>query len=222
LTITKSQPDVLRLEGAIRRASKAVAYQWPGVVERDDVEQMIYERLLDTPGSVQKILAMDNRAQYRAVIGIGHQLASQERADYDIYKGAYRYSVKEVKDVLAAGILVEEFDHWVDVVHDLIEALVVLVKRSPQYVEAILDRYAEWNIPADRQAENALRNGLTALTDAMNLSNKRRFSERDDGLGTRKAMSRSSAQQLSKSQWDDESSTAVARLMQQAKVTRSK
>ena len=186
----------------IKRAAKAVAFQWPGVVEEEDVEQMIHERLLESRGSVVKILEMDDRAQYRAIVGIGHQLASQERADYSFYKGSYRYSVKEVKSVLAAGILVEEFDHWVDVVHDLMEALEALVKRTPQYVDAILSRYADWKQPESGNDKMTLSRSLTALTDEMNKSNKRRFMERDDGVGTRKVLSREQSRWASKEGWD--------------------
>ena len=186
--------DIQGLEPEIKKAAKAVAYQWPGVVENDDIYQMIYLFLLETPGSVKKILGMDDLARYRSVVGIGHQLASKERADYDIYKGSYRYSVQEVKHVLAAGVLVEEFDYWQDVVHDLIEGLITLTNRTPQYVDAILGRYADFEVPQTSTGKTSLKRGLTALTNEMNKSHRRNFSERDDGPGTRKAMSNSRAQ----------------------------
>lgn len=192
------------LEPLIRKAAKFISYQWSGVMDEDDAEQAISLRLLETPGSVSKILEMDDKAQYRAVVGIGHQLASAERADYDIYKGSYRYSVDEVKDVLALGVLTDDVDGWDEAVHDLMEGLEALTKRSPQYVDAILKRYADWEKPVVKRERAALSNGLTRLAEEMNKSNKRRFSERDDGPGSRKPVSNGFASEMTDEGWSGE------------------
>ena len=194
--------NILKLRETIKKAAQSVAYNWPGIVDTDDAEQMITLKLLESPRSIDKILEMDRAAQYRAVVGIGHQIASKERADYDHFKGSYRYSVKEVKDALQAGVLVEDFDHFQDVVFDLIEGLTTLTKRSPQYVDAILDRYADFNIPPKGAAAVRLSRALEALTTEMNKSNKRSFSMRDDGPGTCKAISNATAQRISSQQYN--------------------
>src|SRR3954469_18385628 len=95
--------DVIR--PIIKRASKSVGFQWPGVAESDDLEQDIFMRLLESPGSVEKILAMEDNARYRAIVGIGHQLASIERDDYDLFSSNFKYSVGDVKSLLAEGVL---------------------------------------------------------------------------------------------------------------------
>ena len=187
----------------IRRAAKSVAFQWPGVIEADDVEQSIYLRLLESPGSVSKILEMDERPQYRAIVGMGHQIASQERADYDYYKGSYRYSVVEVRKLLNDGALIEPAEGFREAMVDLFLALEVLHEDKPQYSDALYRRYQDGESTTDdKQYENALRNGLTALVDEMNAINKRRFSERDSGPGSRTAITSATASYVSSNQYD--------------------
>lgn len=194
--------DILKLRPTILKAAKSVAYNWPGILDADDAEQMITLHLLERAGSLSKIVDMDRAAQYRAVVGIGHQIASQERADYDHFKGSYRYSVKEVKDVLNAGVLVEDVEGFREFVFGLIEALTSLTSRSPQYVAAILSRYADFETPQDKSGQNALSRGLEALTLEMNKSNKRQFATRDDGPGTRRVISNATAQRISSKEYD--------------------
>ena len=189
----------------INKAAKFIGFQWAGVTNEDDSKQSISLHLLERPGSVDKILNMDDKAQYRAIVGIGHQLASAERADYDIYKGSYRYNVAEVKSVLDLGVLTEGIDGWDEAVHDLMEALEALTAKAPQYLDAILKRYADWEIPVSRSAEQvALSRALTSLVEEMNKSNKRRFSERDDGVGSRKSVSNGYASELTHESWAGE------------------
>lgn len=190
------------LKPAIRKASRSVAYQWPGIVEKDDVEQSIWAHLLERAGTVAKLMKMDDKARYRAIVGIGHQIASQERTDYDHYKGSYTYAVKEVKDLLARGVLTERVDGFDAAVLDLIDGLEKLVVKTPQYVEAIVSRYADNESPASKSVEHALSRGLESLARAMNQSARVRFSERDDGIGTRHPVSGEGAQYLSSSEYD--------------------
>lgn len=193
--------DILKLRPTIQKAAKSVAYNWPGILDADDAEQMITMKLLESPGSVQKILDMDRSAQYRAVVGIGHQLASQERADYERFKGSYRYSVKEVKDILSAGVLVEDLNGFHEFALDLIEAMTTLTSRTPQYVDAVLDRYADFNIPKQGADAQRLSSALETLTIEMNKSNKRQYTARDGGPGTRKAITNAAAQRISMQQY---------------------
>jgi hypothetical protein len=189
------------LQRDIRRASRSVAFQWPGVVDADDVEQSINLRLMESPGSVTAILAMDEKARYRAIVGVGHQIASAERTDYDHYKGAYRYSADEVKKLLNRGVLTEPLEGFNEAVTDLMEGLESMVLKQPQYVEAVVSRYADERPPQSKSEEHALSRGLTALTDAMNKSSRVRFSERDDGTGTRSAMTNEHARWVSRNEY---------------------
>lgn len=195
--------QLVDLMPVIKRAAKSVAFQWPGVIEADDVEQGIHLRLLESPGSVSKIYEMEDRAQYRAIVGIGHQIASQERADYDYYKGSYRYSVVEVRKLLNDGALLEPPEGFNEAMVDLELALAELRDDKPQYWDAILSRYQDGKPTTDdKQYKDALNHGLTALVDEMNTLNRRRFAERDDGPGSRESISNATAGYVSSNQYE--------------------
>lgn len=203
---------ILELGEQIKKAARFVSYQWPGVLEADDAEQAINLHLLERPGYLQKILLISPDEQYRAIVWIGNQLASTERADFDYFKGSFRYAVDEVKDVLNRGVLTEPVEGFDAAVIDLIEGLVVLTKKSPQYVDALLDRYANWEVPAPGADQVRLSRALTAITGQMNMANKRRFNNRDDGPGTRNSISAESARALTDNDWENDAPVNPAHL----------
>ncbi|QHB36945.1 DNA binding protein [Mycobacterium phage Roary] len=177
------------LEPVIRRASKSVAFQWPGVVEQEDLEQELWAKLLAEPNTAKKVLELERKARDRFVTRMGHQLASQERADYDHFRGAYNYSVKEVKELLSQKILTEPMSNFKAELLDLEDAFEELKTKTPQYVDAISRRYVAELTPDTKAEKNALSRALARLTDEMNKVAKRRFSERHDGPGTRSNVS---------------------------------
>jgi hypothetical protein len=133
---------------------------------------------------------------------MGHQIANIERTDYDHFKGSYRYSVDEVKKLLGRGVLVEPLNGFNDAVIDLECSMEELAARAPQYVDVITKRYASDELPSNTTEQDALKNGLAALTKGMNKSIRTRFSERDDGVGTRAVLTRAQALDTSGSEWD--------------------
>lgn len=183
----------------VKKVARNVSYYWPGVVEPDDLEQLIWLFILERPSTQQHLGGLDEHSRYRALSKIGHELASKERASYDVFSGNFRYSVDEVKYVLSKGVLIEDVTGWDEAVHDLMEGLEVLVTRSPQYVEAITSRYAEFEYPQKSADKSRLRDALTAVTDEMNKSNKRRHA---DEPGMRKAVSNAAARAISSSQYE--------------------
>ncbi|QGH80615.1 RNA polymerase sigma factor [Mycobacterium phage Rahalelujah] len=195
---------LMGLYPVIERAAKSVAFQWPGVVESDDAVQMIAERLWEHKASLMKVAAMENAAQYRAVVGIGHQLASIERTDYDHYKGSFKYSVGDVKDLLNRNVLTQNVEGFTDAVIDLMDGLEAMVSKTPQYVESITSRYADGQVPPRGAAQKRLVDALTSLTNAMNTSNRRRHAERQDGPGSRSAITNATAQHISQVQYSGE------------------
>lgn len=196
-----AESQLLALGEVISKAARSVSFQWPTVVEEDDLVQEIRLHLWERPGSLAKVFGMDELARYRAVIGIGHQLASAERDDYDQYKGSYRYSVGEVKDLLKRGVLtVRLYDGFHDATVDLQLSLDQMKLRKPTYAAAIVSRYVDEIFPQDAEKVRLSR-ALTALVDGMNRSNKRRFSERDDGPGTRRVISSAVARHISSVQY---------------------
>ncbi|ALA48157.1 sigma-K factor [Mycobacterium phage Phlei] len=194
----------LRIRSTIKRAARSVAYQWPGVIDAEDVVQEIATRLWEHPESLLKIADMEPKAQYRAIVGMGHQIAKIERDRYDHFKCSYRYSVDEVKRVLNKGVLVKDVKGFDEAVFDLMEALEFLVVKTPQYADAILARYADGEDPTSSAEKKMLSRALTSLANAMNASNRRRKAQRDDGPGSRKAITNAQAHTISSSQYDGE------------------
>jgi hypothetical protein len=219
---------VLDMKNEVTKAAKTVAFQWPGIVEADDLEQDITLHLLDRPGSVEKLLRdFDDRQRLNAIIKIGHQIAAQERTDYDLFSGNFRYSVNEVKQILEDRVLHNESpelgSNWsvtnytssggefADTVNtklatetDLRRGMAHLRKVNSKYAEAIDSRYLRDEvIPRDDRAQKTLLGrALTALTTQMNRSYKRQFVERPDGPGTRKTVGRRAAGVKSSQQYD--------------------
>jgi hypothetical protein len=218
---------VLDMKNEVTKAAKAVAFQWPGIVEADDLEQDITLHLLDRPGSVEKLLRdFDDRQRLNAIIKIGHQIAAQERTDYDLFSGNFRYSVNEVKQILEDRVLHNESpelgSNWsvadytstggefADTVNtklatetDLRRGMAHLRKVNSKYAEAIESRYLRDEvIPRDDRAQKTLLSrALTSLTTQMNRSYKRQFVERPDGPGTRRAMTNAAAYVKSNQQY---------------------
>lgn len=190
-----------QLWSLVQKAGKSVAFQWPGVVEDDDVAQSIALRLLESPGSLEKIAGMDDRSRYRAIVGIGHQIASIERTDFDHFTGNFRYSVDEAKNVLKTGVLTDPVDGFGEAVLDLLEALEVLTEKTPRYADAVLSRYADNEMPSTSTESSTLSRALTSLTNEMNRSNRTRHVERDDGIGTRTVISNSASHVRSAQQY---------------------
>lgn len=202
---------VAELKPVIAKAARSVAYQWPGVVDADDVEQSIYLKLLESPGTVDKLDGFEERAKYRFLTRMGHQIASRERTDYDYYKGSFNYAVDDVKNALKERILTTSvFEKGqVEIGCDLFDALGAL---KVEYVEAIYSRYAEDTVPKQGSAAQRLSDALTRLTDEMNKVAKRKFSAREDGPGTRASVTPAAAQHLSKEAYNADYSVAPSHL----------
>jgi hypothetical protein len=238
--------DISVLAEDIKKAARTVSFQWPTVVDADDLEQDIYVHLLERKGSLEKLLTeFDGRNRLNAIIAIGHQIASQERDAYDIFSGNFRYSVDEVRRILEERALHDEDpslgSNWTisddyiskggefeDAVLnrssceiDLLRGFGRLLKQNSKYAEIIRRRYLLSESFSDGADRKQLNRALTALTSEMNRSFKQQQREHD-GPGSRKPVSAAAAHYKSKANWDDESSEAVERLMAQAKVSARK
>jgi hypothetical protein len=242
----ENQMDVMDMQDEVRKAAKTVAHKWPNVVNADDMEQDIYLRLLESPGSVEKLLNdFSDRSRLNAIVRIGHEIAKIEREDYEIFMGDFRYSVDEVKKILDNRALIDLYEldeetnlksSWgayfsvsnefenkvvekVAIESDVRRAMESLASKNSRYAEVIQRRYGkEEVIPQDESAEHKrLGRALTALTKEMNRDYKR--AQQNDGPGSRKPVTAQQARYKSKKNWDDESSEAVQRLMNQARVS---
>ena len=216
--------NVNALAKDIQKAAKTVAFQWPGIVEADDLTQDISVKLLESPSSVEKLLTdFDDRQRLNAIIKIGHQIAAKERTDYEVFSGNFRYSVNEVKRLLDDRALQNDDpslrSNWTisdnftkggefaDAVNtksssetDLRRGMDRLTATNERYAEIIQRRYLTGESVSGNDS-STLSRALTQLTTNMNRSFKQRHAERPDGPGTRKAISNSHAQLLSSRQY---------------------
>jgi hypothetical protein len=236
--------NISALYNEIAKAARTVAFQWPGIVEEDDLTQDIAVQLLESPASIDKLInEFDDRQRLNAIVQIGHRIASKERADYEVFSGNFRYSVDEVRRILEDRVLHNEdpelgsswsvADDFItggefeDAVLrkssseiDLQRGMSRLEKVNKEYVAIIRQRYLN-EVPTGELSRVKLTRAVTALTTEMNRSFKQQQREHQ-GPGKRKPVSAAAAHYRSKANWDDESSEAVNRLLAQAKVSASR
>ena len=221
VTLTK---NILSLSTEVGKASKTVALQWPEVVEADDVEQMLYQHLLERPNVLNKLIEdFDDKQRLNAIIKLGHQIAAGERTDYEHFSGNFRYSVEDVKRVLedralhndspelgSSWSVAEEFTNGGDFEDavlrkssselDLQRGMDRLIAANPSYADIIRRRYLGGE-SLDNVDRKHLHRALTSLATQMNRSFKRSHAERSEGPGTRKALSSSAARTATSIEW---------------------
>lgn len=185
LTLNEIEAGVLQKD--VKRAAKSVAFQWPDVIEADDVEQEIWLHILERPGTRVDLLEMDELPRYRTISKIGHRIASKARTDSYYSRGVYLYSLADVKRMLNSGAI-KEFqlkaqsydgdqisvnqvgpDSQVsDEVMDLRRALVRLSEKNERYAVAIINRYRLDQFPSNKSDTDALNHGIESLTNEIN------------------------------------------------------
>ena len=238
--------DVMRLKVEVEKAAKTVAFKWPNVVSADDMEQELYLFLLERPNVIEKLLTeFDDKNRLNAIVQIGHQIASKEREDYEVFSGNFRYSVDEVRGILEDRALHDEDpslgSNW-SIAEDFIskggefEDAVLnksssemdlrrgfgrLLKQNPKYADIIRRRYLDSESFEEAVDRMRLMRALTALTTEMNRSFKQQQKDHD-GPGSRKPVTATAAHYKSKRNWNDDSPEAVNRLIAQSKVSASR
>lgn len=179
------------LYNRVRAAAKSVAFRWPGVANADDLEQEMWLRLLETSSYFARLKAMSGSEQDRALKGIGHQLASQEREDYAHFTGNFHYSTRDVRRLLAdwAEGLTGDADPG-GMSHseqaDLSEGLAQLADRQPGRYAVVVAEFVKRE-PVHSSAVELMRS-VDSLTQHMNAH--RRNAEADhEGIGNRRVTS---------------------------------
>lgn len=217
--------NILDMHDTIKKAAKTVAFEWPGIVDEDDIEQALNLHLLERPSSIEKLLLeFDDKQRLNAIIQIGHQIAKQERIDYEHFSGNFRYCVDEVRHFLEDRALKNDdpelgsnwsvSDNFIDGGEfedavltksaseiDLERGMSRLRKQNAKYADIITLRYLN-EIPTAELDRKQLSRALSALTNEMNRSYKQQLRDRDEGPGTRPHMSRSAAYQESRKVYD--------------------
>ncbi|GGM39297.1 hypothetical protein GCM10012275_07760 [Longimycelium tulufanense] len=178
------------LDRLVHGAAHIVAQQWPHCVEADDVHQGVMLRLLESSGYAAKILGMETPAQRRLVRKMGHQVAAQQRDDYERYSGQHLYSAYEVRRLLEAGGLNRERDEFSAASVDLRQAYAMLRESHPAYVSAIEARFVRSDFEGGKWT---VTRAVNALTGVMNRLARQKQRHHNEGPGTRKVLSNAQA-----------------------------
>ncbi|AEV52117.1 hypothetical protein [Rhodococcus phage RGL3] len=158
------------LKEQVVRASKNVSRLWSGIIESDDLEQRLWEQILESPGTIRVLMEATGDDRYGQLARLAHREAGRERADYEVFSGQFYYSVDEVKGVLGR-ILTQPGEITAEVM-DVMDGLEALGARYERYLDLVLRRYADGETfqGADR---TALSRALDALTELVNTSHRK-------------------------------------------------
>jgi len=203
---------------AIRWAAVKVAREWVSVVDEDDLAQEMSVQLFDY---ADRLVEMDQAARMAILIRAAHQIANQERTDYEYFTGNFRYSTTEVRRLLEAGALdgasyvVAEQPVSVpgdvfggaDAVHLFIETerevsvedidvRCAIRHIKPNHQMTLINQYVRGIQAEDRKA---VTRAIDALTVVMNRAFRRGRTDHN-GPGSRKAMSNARAAVINKRQ----------------------
>lgn len=191
-----------QLAKAVHYAARATQDEWPGVVEADDVEQDIWVRLLESPGSAERLADMNDRDRKVSLNKIGRQLAIEERSSYEWFSAQVHYSTDDVREMLEAGALVNEGFNGSDERMDFEAAITEVRESNPQYIESLWEHYEMGTYDTDTGgARRRLGTAVRKLTNHMNGSQKTR-NENYIGPGSRKAISNEDARYITDNVWE--------------------
>lgn len=198
--MSKQNDALVKILPDIKRAAARTAREWEDVISADDAEQEIALTLLaDT--YAQQVAEMEPGARADVLAKIGTHIASRYRDDYDYFTGNFRYSTREVREILERGALYEERTRTDTERLDLDEGVALLRKRNPRYAELIGRRYLKGEELGETEARIA-RRAVDLLTNCMNNVHRNRRAGYIEGPGTRKVISRESAAWITKSQYE--------------------
>jgi hypothetical protein len=190
----------------IRAVARTVAFKWPSVVTVDDMVSNLTVRLMQTQGSIDKLLDLETPQRRKTLTRVGHQIASKERDDYDVFAGRYLYSVDDVKRLLAAGAIDGPDDKFRTTGIDVLDAMIELEKKNPNHTKAILDRYVDGvqHTPGSAQQKMLVR-ALESLTLLMNRVKRSKTSDynRDGRRNNRQEVNRVDLDYTGEPRYDD-------------------
>lgn len=184
------------LQKIVRAGAKDAVRKWPGVIDADDVEQDVMLILLTSPASARTVLDADEAVQRQMVVKLAHREAAEEMSDYEHFSGQYTYDTDMVRALLDEGALTDDLEGFREEIIDLIDALQQMTWEKSVYVDPILSRYVDGEIPppnGDSAPRVRLMRAVESLTEHMNRNHRNRSRNRADGPGSRKTMSNGSA-----------------------------
>ncbi|AQP30904.1 DNA binding protein [Rhodococcus phage Takoda] len=163
------------LKEQVVRASKNVSRLWSGIIESDDLEQRLWEHILQNPSTIGVLMEAKGDDRYGQIARLAHREASKERADYDVFTGQFHYSVDEVK-VTLGRILTQPGEVTAESM-DVMDGLEALSRKNSGHLDVILRKYVDGETFPDSADRKMLGRALTNLTDLVNASHKRNMAD---------------------------------------------
>lgn len=166
------------VEEAVRRAARAAARDWHGIMEYDDLHQDLWLWLLEAPSVQRKSEEeLEQLLRWKA-----NHLCKQAQVDYEYFSGNFQYSPKDVRE---GAVDIQTFDGTPDEQADYDLAVAQLWKYLPSKFED-LELYFAGLLSNDVGHERKRSNrAFDALTDAMNNVRRVRKNDRKEGPGTK-------------------------------------
>ncbi|WP_280429114.1 hypothetical protein [Nocardia brasiliensis] len=157
-----------KLDRAIRHAAHAVTYEWPNVIEADDLAQELWVKVLESPATQELLDGKTSRELINLLARMGHRIASRYRTNNARFSNQIRYSVDDIKAALSGLSL------WPEITDDIELGLAALRDRNERYAEAI--QAFVRNEPPPTEADRKRRDrAIEALTEETNAAIRRLF-----------------------------------------------
>ena len=214
----------------IEKASRKAANDWPGVAEAEDIDQEVWVKILEAPGTQRDLAEMDDNARYQTLHKLAQRVASKERNDYSRFSGNFRYSVSEVRSLLesagdpeaselgsswSTGDYTrsggEHSDPTADAAlrniqlstsqKELAAALGDLKESNSRQYDALVQRFVEGKVP-HRDDDSTVSLIKRGVVSVTNKMNHAHKRNHSEGTPIRKAISNSTARYLSKEGYD--------------------
>ena len=189
-----------KLQKIVRKAAEEAVRKWPGVIDKEDVEQDVMIVLAESPATARGILDADDALAHRLAVKLCHREAAQEMTDYDHFTGQFTYDTEMVKALLEHGVLTRDVQGFSDELVDLVDALERMTWEKSPYVDVLLKRFVGMETPdrLDTAAHKRISRAIESLTQYMNRTRRTRNENRAGGPGTRKVVSNSAAAYLAR------------------------
>jgi hypothetical protein len=193
----------------VARAARSAATSWTGAVDVEDVEQDMWVKLYATPKTLTSLFDFERDQRGKVLRAIARQCAGAEMASREHFSGNAAYSTDDVRRILDAGGARPEWGgdepgsvshtEWLDTQAGL-EALGAQYSREgkggPWYAEVLFAHYVADDYEPEDNGQTLSR-ARDALTAAMNAAHKSAKAAHD-GPGSRRAVSNSAAQSLTR------------------------
>jgi hypothetical protein len=166
----------------MKRAAGRVARKWPEVTNQEDLFQDLVIHFLDRPGSLEALALLPSDKRLARLVAIGHERASANRDDLEVFSGQFTYSVDEVRKLAERGAVMESVQDYDAPSLDMQQAMTVLKRRNRDYWSALIEKYVNGISPErNSAAAKVLERGLESLTTLMNRASTARKYEFTNG-----------------------------------------